>query len=284
MIMKGIARGTARIARVTTTVVGLAIMLALVLGVATTALAGTGIGATFNLGNLNTVNKMSALAGSVAKPMLRVDNNGSGPALSLEVQPGRAPLTVGPDAGVATGLRAEDAETADVAGHAQNAGTASDADKLDGKDSSSFASATHSHSAADINDGPGSGLDADTVDGKDSGQLKGATAYARVTVHPDAPTPVFDPNRSSGFTAVSRNSAGSYCLTPAGGVDPATRPAVVSVDWQSTSAPEGNATASYDAFGCGNGRFQVTTERQSVSNGVLVEQGANDIGFVIIVP
>lgn len=281
MIMKKITRGTARIARVTTTVVGLAIMLALVLGVATTALAGTGIGATFNLGKLNTVNKMSALAGSVANPMLRVDNNGSGPALGLEVQPGQAPLTVGPGAGVATGLRAEAAE---VAGHAQSAGTASDADKLDGKDSSSFASATHSHSAADINDGPGSGLDADTVDGKDSSQLKGATAYARVTVHPDAPTPVFDPNRTSGFTAVSRNSAGSYCLTPAGGVDPATRPAVVSVDWQSTSSPEGNATASYDAFGCGNGRFQVTTERQSVSNGVLVEQGANDIGFVIIVP
>ena len=272
MIMKKIARGTARIARVTTTVVGLAIMLALVLGVATTALAGTGIGATFDLGKLNTVNKMSALAGSVANPMLRVDNNGSGPALKLEVQPGQAPLTVSPGAGVAPGLRAEDAETA------------TDADKLDGKDSSSFASATHSHSAADINDGPGSGLDADTVDGKDSGQLKGATAYARVTVHPDAPTPVFDTNRTSGFTAVSRTSPGSYCLTPAGGVDPATRPAVVSVDWQSTSAPEGNATASYDAFGCGNGRFQVTTERQSVSNGVLVEQGANDIGFVIIVP
>jgi hypothetical protein len=279
--MKKIARGTARIARLTTTVVGLAIMLALMFGVATTALAGTGVGAPFNLGKLNTVNKMSTLVGSVAKPMLRVDNNGSGPALNLEVQPGQAPLTVSPGAGVATGLRAE---AADVADHAQSAGTASDADKLDGKDSSSFASATHTHSAADINDGPGSGLDADTVDGKDSSQLKGATAYARVTVHPSDPTPTLDLSRTSGFTAVSRSSTGSYCLTPAGGIDPATRPAVVSVDWQSTSSPEGNATASYNAFGCGNGRFQVETERQSVSNGVLVEQGANDIGFVIVVP
>ena len=282
--MKKIARGTTRIARLTTTVVGLAMMLALMFGVATTALAGTGVGATFNLGKLNTVNRMSTLVGSVANPMLRVDNNGSGPALNLEVQSGRAPLTVSPGAGVATGLRAEDAATADVAGHAQSAGMASDADKLDGKDSSSFAGATHSHSAADINDGPGSGLDADTVDGKDSSQLKGATAYARVTVHPSEPTPTLDLSRTSGFTAVSRISTGSYCLTPAAGVNPATRPAVVSVDWQSTSSPEGNATASYNAYGCGNGRFQVETERQSVSNGVLVEQNTNDIGFVIVVP
>ncbi len=59
---------------------------------------------------------------------------------------------------------------------------------------------------------------------------------------------------------------------------------MVSVDWQSTSWHEGNATASYDANGCGDGRFQVITERQSVSNGVLVDQGTSDIGFIIIVP
>jgi hypothetical protein len=83
---------------------------------------------------------------------------------------------------------------------------------------------------------------------------------------------------------VSRLHIGSYCLTPASGVDPATRPAVVSVDWQSTPSHEGNATASYNSFGCGDGRFQVTIERQTISNGVLIDQHANDIGFVIVVP
>src|SRR5687768_10523137 len=62
-------------ARATTTIVGLALMLALVFGVATTALAGTGVGATFNLGQTNTVNAVSKLVGSVAGPSLQIDNN-----------------------------------------------------------------------------------------------------------------------------------------------------------------------------------------------------------------
>ena len=49
------AMKVAWMARTTTTVVGLAIMLALVFGVATTALGGTGIGARFDLGKTNTV-------------------------------------------------------------------------------------------------------------------------------------------------------------------------------------------------------------------------------------
>ena len=57
-------------ARTTTTVVGLAIMLALVFGVATTALAGTGVGARFDLGKTNTVNAVTRLVGSVAGPSL----------------------------------------------------------------------------------------------------------------------------------------------------------------------------------------------------------------------
>jgi hypothetical protein len=91
------ARRVACLARTTTTVVGLAIMLALVLGVASTALAGTGVGATLNLGKINTADAVSRLVGSVAGPSLKVDNNSAGAsatALDLQVEPGRAPMKV----------------------------------------------------------------------------------------------------------------------------------------------------------------------------------------------
>ena len=121
---------------------GLAVTLALLFGVASTALAGTGVGDVFNLGKTNGVNKISTLVGSVSGSMLRIDNNGRGSALNLEVQPGMAPLRVSPGAGIATGLRAQDAKTADVAGYAQSAGEASDSNSLDGKDSSQFMTAS----------------------------------------------------------------------------------------------------------------------------------------------
>ena len=113
------ARKVAWMARATTTVVGLAIMLALVLGVATTALAGTGIGARFDLGKTNTVNAVSKLVGSVAGPSLRVDNNSaeaSATALDLQVEPGKSPMSVNSDGRVAN----------------------LNADKLDGQEASAF--------------------------------------------------------------------------------------------------------------------------------------------------
>ncbi len=61
---------------------------------ASTALAGTGIGAVFNLGKSNSVNRSSTLTGSTSGKMLQVTNKGSGPALGLTVQAGKAPMTV----------------------------------------------------------------------------------------------------------------------------------------------------------------------------------------------
>jgi hypothetical protein len=106
------------VGRTTSTVFGLALVLALLLGVATTALAGTGVGARFQLGKLNTVDAVTRLAGTVAGPSLQIDNNSaeaSATALNLQVEPGKAPLTVDPAAGKATYL---------------------DADELDGRDAS----------------------------------------------------------------------------------------------------------------------------------------------------
>ena len=85
------------VGRATVFLVGLAVILALVVGFATAALAGTGVGDTFNLGQLNTVNRISQLVGSTDNAMLRVDNNNAGTnatALDLRVEPGLTPMKV----------------------------------------------------------------------------------------------------------------------------------------------------------------------------------------------
>lgn len=83
--------------RGTATVMSLAMLLVLTVGLASTALAGTGAGARFDLGKTNVVNQASKLAGSVAGPSLTIDNNSTGTgatALRLEVEPGKPPMSV----------------------------------------------------------------------------------------------------------------------------------------------------------------------------------------------
>ena len=95
--MRAVTRTVLLIGRVTVFSVGLLVTLGLVLGLASAALAGTGVGATFNLGRINAVDRISQLVGSTNKAMLRVDNNSAGTdatALDLKVEPGHAPLTV----------------------------------------------------------------------------------------------------------------------------------------------------------------------------------------------
>ena len=75
----------------------LAVMAALTLVTASAALAGTGVGGVFNLGVNNTVNAITNLVGSVSGPSLRIDNNSANlgaRALDLQVEPGRAPMSV----------------------------------------------------------------------------------------------------------------------------------------------------------------------------------------------
>jgi hypothetical protein len=87
----------------------LAVIVALTVGLATTALAGTGVGARFDLGKTNTVNAVSKLVGSIAGSMLVIDNNGAGTALDLQVgssttppeQKATAPMKVDSQARVA---------------------------------------------------------------------------------------------------------------------------------------------------------------------------------------
>lgn len=72
------------VGRVTTFCIGLAVVLAAALGVATTALAAVP-GDPFKLGGINYVNRATTLAGSAAGAILKVDNDGTGAALELKV-------------------------------------------------------------------------------------------------------------------------------------------------------------------------------------------------------
>jgi hypothetical protein len=96
MMRKKILRRMLWLGRGTATVMGLAVMLAVVLGVATTAL-GAVPGDPFKLGRINTIDRLSILVGSVNNPMLKIDNDSTGAnatALDLEVEPGKAPMKV----------------------------------------------------------------------------------------------------------------------------------------------------------------------------------------------
>ena len=72
------------VGRVTTFCVGLAVVLALGLGAATTALAAVP-GDPFKLGVINYANRATTLAGTTASAILRLDNDGTGTALELKV-------------------------------------------------------------------------------------------------------------------------------------------------------------------------------------------------------
>ena len=104
--------------RATSALVGLVVLFALAIGAANSALAHSGVDAKlFHLGHNNPVSAISTLTGTLTGAVLKVDNNGTGPALSLEAGSGQAPLTANAAAGTATGLSA---------------------DELDGRDSSAY--------------------------------------------------------------------------------------------------------------------------------------------------
>src|SRR5918912_1319871 len=96
-MFRSVASKVAWVGRTASMVFGLALVLALVFGVASMALAGTGVGGVFNLGVTNTVNALTKLTGSVAGPSLQIDNNSTNTAataLDLQVEPNKPPMKV----------------------------------------------------------------------------------------------------------------------------------------------------------------------------------------------
>ena len=85
------------LARGTSTVLGLALVMTLIVGVASalvSAPAEAAPASTLKAGVQNAVNAVTSMVGSVAGPILKLDNNGTGTALDLQVESGKAPMTV----------------------------------------------------------------------------------------------------------------------------------------------------------------------------------------------
>ena len=132
------------VGKATTFCVGLAVVLALVLGVASAALAALP-GDPFKLGQPNRIDHLSTLVGTLAGPVLRVDNDGSGSALDLKVgDPAAAPATktVAPmkvdSQGKVANLNSDELDGKSASDFLPAGGKAADSDKLDGLDSAQF--------------------------------------------------------------------------------------------------------------------------------------------------
>ena len=119
--MKKVARTVMWVGRTTVFTVGLAVTLALMIGVATAAL-GAVPGDPFKLGKANAVNALTRLTGTTNNALLRLHNDSSGQdatALELQVAPGKPPVKTN------SGVRVANLN----------------ADRLDGRDAASFARA-----------------------------------------------------------------------------------------------------------------------------------------------
>lgn len=132
------------VGRATIFCVGLAVVLAVVLGAGTTALAAMP-GDPFKLGRFNQVDRMSALVGDVSGALLVVDNRGQGAALDLRVgdrtsSPSAkavAPMRVDSQAKVAN-LNADELDGKGAEAFQPAGSKAADSERLDGKDSYDF--------------------------------------------------------------------------------------------------------------------------------------------------
>jgi hypothetical protein len=113
-------------------------VVSIVVLLAATAMAGTGIGGVFNLGQSNTVNAPSTLKGSTSGKNLQLTNTGSGGGLGITVAAGKAPITVNQSAGKATNLNADKLDGMTSSSFLTVTGKAADSDKLDGLDSTDF--------------------------------------------------------------------------------------------------------------------------------------------------
>ncbi len=159
--MRSAASKVMWVGRAAVFLMGLAVILSLIFGVASTALSATG--GTFILGKANGADRVSKLTASIAGPALTLVNqstDAAATALNISVASGKAPLKVNAAAGTATNLSA---------------------DELDGKDSSAFLAANakaQDAAHADQADSATSAADANTLDNKDSSEFLGKTEKA----------------------------------------------------------------------------------------------------------
>ncbi len=181
--------------RTTSMVVGLAVMLALVAGVASLAVARTPSGGATATAILKGVSNTAATTTTLI-------NSGPGAALNLQVQPGNPPLTANPEAGTATNLSADKVDGKDsTAFVSATNGKAPDSELLDGKDSTEFLGAS------------AKAADSDKLDGKDSTEFAAASIG---TVYTDLTDQVRIPNDGDIDVVTMLVPAGSYAINAKG--------------------------------------------------------------------
>ena len=174
-MLRGAAGKVMWVGRATVFSVGLAVILAVVFGAASTALGANG--APFLLGKQNFASQVSKLV-----------KRGDGPALSLQVQDGQPPMKTNSSGKVAN-LNADQLDGKSEADFYAAGSKVADSDKLDGKDSAEFAAdanqdgkadaAEHADSAASARNA----ADAEKLDGVDSADLlPGGTLPAGTTI------------------------------------------------------------------------------------------------------
>jgi len=93
-------------------------------------------------------------------------------------------------------------------------------------------------------------------------------------------------DHAKGVAGVTRPFGGDYCVDVPG-ISAESVPAAVTVEWNGTNGPEGNASAMTDANDHDDcptvDQFEVLTERHSDSGGTDAVP-ADDIGFTIVIP
>ena len=117
-----------------------------------------------------------------------------------------------------------------------------------------------------------------------------ARAYARVPV---GCTGACSIDRAKGISSVTRFGEGRYCVV-APGIDPLQTAAVASVEWSTTSSPEGNASAMVaPGSDCGGGfvvytYFGPNVDVFDTAGNVRTVRGSStfsdSVGFTIVIP
>jgi hypothetical protein len=196
-MFRSMASKVAWVGRTASMVFGLALVLALILGVGTMAAAAVP-GDPFKLGQSNRVDELTVLASTLAGPVLRVDNDGSGPALDLRVGD---PRTDPFDKTVAPMKVDSQAKVDDL-----------NADRLDGKTASKIGvnSLRVGRDQSDADSSPSkraiarcpNGRDGDLVVVGTGYRIKGAPNGSVMMVQLDTFAPRDDPNRP--FQVVAR--------------------------------------------------------------------------------
>jgi len=124
--------------------VGLGVVCALTLTATTAALAGTGVGGVFNLGDKNDVSATTTLTGRVAGSQLQVNNASAGSGatgIGIRVAAGKPPLIVNSSAEV-TNLNAGKLDGQTASDFLSATGTAANSGELGGQPPSAFLPAT----------------------------------------------------------------------------------------------------------------------------------------------